>query len=934
MAWPSVGGLLERDAILVELNALVDGACGGAGNVLVVEGAPGIGKTALLWEAGARADRVGVAVLSASGAELEQELAYGVVRQLFAPLTSDEDPSAELWEGAAELARPVLDPTGSSSATHADQFAVLHGLFSLCASMAGRSPVAVIVDDAHWADATSLRWLAYLARRVAELPVLVVIARRPSPAAGAADILTGLSADPATLTRTLLPLTEAGSATVVRRAVGAEVPEEICRSCHLATGGNPFYLGELVTAGGEALTSAGEAVEVMAPERVMRSVLVRLAALGLDAASLARAVAILGPRVPLRHAASLAGLDAQRADTVADDLAAASILLPERPLEFFHPIVRSAVYGELGEGARSALHHRAARILHVDGSDPPDVAVKLLAAEPYGDPWVVARLGEAAQSARSRGDPGAAAVYLTRALAEPPGPDDLGDVLFELGAAERQVMAPGAEEHLTAALSIAEQPRRRAEIALDLMPMLIHPDRLPEALEVLRQVLPEAIEHAPDIAAQLEANRAALPSFHLTSVPPDTASSYRLLERLDPLDLPSRLLRGVLAMEAMVRGRPAAEIWELLDSALTDSRTRIAQSGADTVLLIATITATLCERFDPLESVYDELLEEYRRRGAAFGMASVHGCRSQLYFRLGRVGSAEDEARQAIDALAGLSFVSPTGQLVDALLERGEIAEALEVLERTGCDGDVAPNLFSILFLPRRIRLRVAARQLDHALADLELAERWAADASIERAAAIPWRVEGALACLAAGQPERAMSLADEQLDLARAFGAPGALGIAQRTAGVVHGGDGGLELLADSAGTLAQTPLRLEHAKSLAALGAAQRRGGHRSEARATLAEALDLADACGSSAVAAQAREELVVAGARPRRNRSHGPKALTERELRTATLAAQGMTNAEIARDLFVTAKTVERHLTNCYAKLGIASRRDLPELLTRA
>jgi ATP/maltotriose-dependent transcriptional regulator MalT len=298
------------------------------------------------------------------------------------------------------------------------------------------------------------------------------------------------------------------------------------------------------------------------------------------------------------------------------------------------------------------------------------------------------------------------------------------------------------------------------------------------------------------------------------------------------------------------------------------------------------------------------------------------------------VGSAEDEARQAVDALAGLGLVSPTAQLVDALLERGAITEALEVLERTDSAGDPAPNLFSILFLPRRIRLRVAARQIDDALGDLALAERWAAEASIERAAAIPWRVEGALACLAAGQAERARSLANDQLKLARAFGAPGTLGIAQRTAGVVHGGDGGLELLADSAGTLAATPLRLEHAKSLAALGGAQRRAGQRSQARVTLAEALDLADACGSSAVAAQARDELVVAGARPRRNRSHGPDALTERELRTATLAAQGMTNAEIASDLFVTAKTVERHLTNCYAKLGIASRRELPAALTRA
>jgi DNA-binding CsgD family transcriptional regulator len=931
MGAPGAGELLEREETLAHVDALMDAARDGSGRLLLLEGPPGIGKTAVLRASAGRATDAGMTVLRATAGELEMDLAYGVVRQLFAALGSEARTDAELWEGAAALARPVVDPGAPLPAGRVDQFAVLHGLFWLCASVAQRSALALVVDDAHWADRSSLRWLVYLARRVGDLPVAVVVARRPPAGADAQDVLASLVTEPAATTLTLSPLSERGSATLVRRAVGPELPEEVCRSCHAATGGNPFYLAELVAAGGETLLHTGsDRFEAQAPQRVVRSVLARVAALGPDAIALARAVAVLGSRAQLRQAAALAELDPAIADALADQLAGSGILRAQRPLEFVHPIVRAAVYGELPDGARSALHRRAARLLHDDGSDPAEVAVMLLAAEPYGDPWVTARLREAAQAVRGRGDPGVAATYLARALEETSDATERGDVLFDLGAAERQLMAPNAAEHLRDALRCARDPRRRAEIAAELMPMLVQPQRLAEAHEVLDEVLPEALEHAPELAAQLEGSRVGLQSFHLAA-PPDTDASYRLLERLDPLELPARLLRGVLATEAMVRGHPVSEIWELLDSALTDSRTRIAQAADLPILFIATITATICERFDLTEPLYAEVLEESQRRGSAFAAGAVWACRSQLYFRLGRVRSAEADARAAVDALGSMGLGSPPAQLVDALIERGEIDEALAVLDRTGWAADIPPSLFSILFLSRRIRLRVAAGELDSAVADVALAERWTTDAGMQHAVTLPWRADGALACLAAGDTRRARSLADEQLRMARAFGAAGVLGVALRTSGMVVGGARGSALLAEAVEVLAGTPMRLEHAKALAALGAAQRRAGERVKARTTLSEALDLADVCGATALASEARAELRVAGARPRRARIHGRDSLTATELRTVTLAAQGMSNNQIAQALFVTAKTVERHLTNAYAKLGIGSRRELAAAL---
>jgi DNA-binding CsgD family transcriptional regulator len=401
-----------------------------------------------------------------------------------------------------------------------------------------------------------------------------------------------------------------------------------------------------------------------------------------------------------------------------------------------------------------------------------------------------------------------------------------------------------------------------------------------------------------------------------------------VLERLDANDRSARLLRGVLASDAMYRGRSALDVSPLLDSALAmDSGSIVWDTNISTYV---TFTAMICERHDGAERVLAAALERARRRGSASAAAQVLSFRSQLRLRLGKVVDAEADAHAALDGLDDLELAI-TPLTVDALLERDQPEEALELLRRSGGAGQLPPWLPSFVVLARRIALWVAVSRIDMALADLSEAQRVAATTEFADSVATPWRAEGALACLAAGQSQRAQALADEHLRLARAFGAPGALGSALRVAGTVHGGKRGLELLQRAADTLADTPMRLEHAKALAGLGAAQRRSGKRTQARKTLTLALDLADACGALAVARQARAELLIAGARPRRNRVHGPAALTASQLRVATLAAEGATNLEIARELFLTPKTIERHLTNAYAALAIASRKDLAPAL---
>jgi len=214
-------GLLEREGELAVLGSLVGAAERGEGTLAVIEGTAGIGKTRLLAEMRGRAG-AGMRVLSARGGELEGDFAFGVVRQLFEPLLAAAEPErrAELVSGAAALAAPLFESrsVGSWSETEGDvSFAVLHGLYWLAANAALEQPTMVAIDDLHWSDTPSLRWLCYLARRLEGLPLLVVVAMWPAEQGRDPELLDELLADPATTAVHPGPLNADSIAALARR---------------------------------------------------------------------------------------------------------------------------------------------------------------------------------------------------------------------------------------------------------------------------------------------------------------------------------------------------------------------------------------------------------------------------------------------------------------------------------------------------------------------------------------------------------------------------------------------------------------------------------------------------------------------------------------------------------------------------------------------
>ncbi|MDQ3722233.1 MAG: AAA family ATPase [Actinomycetota bacterium] len=306
MLTPTVD-LLERESELGQLAARVDAAVAGQGSVVALEGEAGIGKSALLACAVQRAAGAGMRVLSARGGELEQDFGYGVVRQLFdAPLLAMAPcERALVLSGAARLAGSALSVADGNGGGAAEPGAVLHGLYWLSANLAAGQPLLICVDDAHWADSASIAFLAYLARRVDGLELLVVYTTRVGE--GSSEHLPA-TAEPGLVADVLRPgvLSEPATVELIGRMLGSDSSDEFAHACRVATAGNPFLLQELLRAlraDGMTPDSASCArVAQIAPGAINRAILARLRRLGRPATRLAFATAVLGKGAELRHA--------------------------------------------------------------------------------------------------------------------------------------------------------------------------------------------------------------------------------------------------------------------------------------------------------------------------------------------------------------------------------------------------------------------------------------------------------------------------------------------------------------------------------------------------------------------------------------------------------------------------------------------------------
>lgn len=938
--------LVGRDDELERLSDLIAQVRSGSGSVAILEGPAGIGKTALLAEASQRARGCGCWVLRAAGAELEREYAFGVIRQLFASIVGSGPESRRLLEGAAALAAVPLGLVAASADGAADtadaQAAAMHGLYWLTANLSERAPLVLVVDDAHWADATSLRFVLYLARRIEDLPALLLVARRAVAEHGARELLAQLGAQAGVTWLRPAPLSEPEVGRLLAEKGLRQADERFVGACHHASGGNPFLLGELLAeleAEGASGSEADAArVAGVAPEAIVRWVWARLVSVGQSAVELAFAYAVLGGEASLSDAAALAGLAPSAAAAATDALVGAHVLTAEPAYEFVHPLVRSAVYEALPPAKRASAHAEAARLIADRGMPAARVAAHLLATDPGRDAWAVEVLRDAALEARSSGATESAITYLERACKEAQPRGQRAELLLELGETRLHAGIAGATEQIRQALEMQTDPRRRAEVWLVLGRAFFSTGEDAAAREALRQGLAELPDGGDDLLLELR-------GWYIAVAREDPGLSpvgrSRLRARVRALlndDAPGRTrteraLLAVLAQQSALSGkRSRGQVAALARHALADGA--LSEDGDMGPYGSACQALWVAGELDLAIAELDRAIESSQRRGwqVAFGWFSV--------FR----GMARYLCGDLVAAIADLESASnlhtaeyARGRPVTraffglCLLERDDIPRAADALTLAG-DEELSQSQPLISYLYALARLHTAQGKPREALNTLlDCRQRVRRMHEPNPAANLPWRSDAALLATRLGEQDLAAQLVAEDLRLAREFGAPHAVGVALRAAGLIKGGNSGLEQLADAVAILDQSGFKLELARTLIEQGAALRRAGQRREARQPLSRGLDLAATCGALALTRRARDELLAAGARPRRERLRGLDALTASELRVARMAADGMSNREIAQALFITIRTVTTHLGHAYQKLDIVGREQLADKL---
>ena len=930
---PPPARLLDREHELWELRNRLDAVRGGHGGVVLIEGPGGIGKTELLAAARDEARARGLAIASARGRELERELAFGVVRQLLEPTVRADD-ATDLFDGAASLAGSVfgLGVTERPGHTAERSFAALHGLHWLCANLADRSALLLAIDDAHWADVASLEFLAYLAPRVGELPVALVVVTRPGTGEPGEWAIEELRAEPTATVLRPPPLTAASIAEVVGTPAGEAPDARFLEACRETTEGNPFLLRELTNAlheqAIEPSAEAADRVRDLGPRSVARRLLARLRRLSPGAVDVARAIAVLGGEGQVRHVAALADLTLEKTSVLLDALAAADVIRDGRPPDFVHPIVRAAIRADIPAGERARLHAIAARMLADEDAPGERVASHLLATEPAADPATVERLISVAREALGRGAPRSSIAYLRRALLEPPPSQRRPALLAELGTAESLTGDDAAVGHLREALESSSDPALRRTAVAALARFLVLSGQPGRAARLF--------EHAPAsgdaVDPVLEAAAVAAGFGDVEAAPRLDDRLGRLRELAERQPDPPPGVFAALAIADAQAGEPGDRVAALALRALSGDGAR----GLGWVMeLVATFSALLfSERFDAAAGAVEEGLAISRARGSAVHVALCSSMRSCLALRRGAVEEAEADARAALDTAPrqahGFYGLFAVATLVESLVERDRCAQADEELTRIGLPVRPTAVTYGALLYARG-RLRLATHRPADALEDFLATGRHMLRAHCVAPTPGPWRSGAGLALLALGDNARASELLEEEVGLASALGAPRALGIALGRSALAETGAGRIELLERAATVLESSQAQLERARVLAELGAARRRARNRVAAREPLRLALDLAQRCGGTAVAERARTELLATGARPRSVALSGLEALTASERRVATLAARGLANREIAQELFVTRRTVETHLTHAFAKLGIESRTQLAAAL---
>jgi DNA-binding CsgD family transcriptional regulator len=909
--------LLERDLELAAADAFLQRVCQGRGGRLLVIGPAGIGKSALVDAVSEQAIGRGMVCLSGQTSEVASQVGFGVAQAALGSLWPDEAGRGD-WSDDA----PTTDLVP----------AVLARGVAAVLDLADERPVLLSIDDVEWADPASLRWLALLAQRGAGARVgILLTARFHEPTDGQAALAALLDEHAAVVLRPAV-LSERSATELLGARLGVELEPEIRDWCRREAGGNPYLLHALADGLRQSGVQFGDAAQDRLREigslAVSGRVASRLERLDAVARSFIEGVAAVGDMGGLVGIAAVVGTDPAVAMDAARRLVRDDLLRSVDPPELSHPVMGAAIRAQVEAARRELLARRAAERLLADGL-VEQAAAQLLELPPRQDPAVAETLASAASLASGRGATDIAATLLRRALAEPPPPERRAELGTALGESLLSLGSADAVHVLERALAEAKGERETATIAASLARALNYARRLDESITVLEQARAGLGPQHADLDEELDALAIHFMSFEPALRSRRLAHLHRLGDARGASELAHRCRLAELASESLIACRPATETVALAQRALAGGL--LLSRGIHAYYKAVIVLGYAGQPGAARAQLHDAIaLARVRGDSVALGFAiTLHGEVRRL---------EGDVLRTEIDTRTGLDLLPP-GELgprfilrglIESLVDQGRVAEAEEELRLGQLTGELPEIMPTPGLLYARARVRIGSGSVSLGLEDLlrtgEVAERL----ELHDPISVPWRLAAAESLAALGDRARAGELVSEQLGLARRCGLPEAVGAALRVEGLVVGGVSGAASLQEAVRLLDRGFARLEFARALVDLGAATS-NADRASARGLLEHGATLAEELGATALADHAGELSIAAGSRPRRSARRGPAALTAAERRTARLAAEGMTNSEIAQTLVLSGKTVESQLRAAFRKLGISSRGELPVAL---
>jgi DNA-binding CsgD family transcriptional regulator len=931
--------LLERETELNYIEGALRSAALGRGSTVVISGPLGIGKSALLRALPKVAATEHARCLWASGSALEQDFTLGVVRQLFGPLLLER--STELRErllaSSAAPALTVFDdhsrPAGCSPVDLED--AVISGADALVHVVGGGQPLLILLDDLHWADAPSQRWLERLVRTADRMKVVIASTVREGDPGAEVPLVREIAA----AAHVLRPrrLTAAATRILAGEQFGVEPDDEFVSACQEMSCGVPLLarclLLGLALQGESPVARAVEAVRTLRPASVRDRIIGSIRAQPVSVRKFVTALAVLGDSVGVDVAGRLAGLDdVGRADALRR-LRLAGLLVGEVRPRFVHPIVQDAADGSMTAAERDELHLCAARELLSGGFPVEDVALQLLAtALPLGA-WEIDVLRSAAETALRRSAPEEATRYLRRALVDcPANGEDRASVLIDLAIATRGLDSSASVRYIEQAVLLFDSVREKAVVSARISPIM-----LTQASQPIRDLINQLADDLGEpsklsgtdrlLALRLEAR--AWCTGH--DDPLRLAAAAERLHSLEAdlcLDTDAdRELVAVLLHAGMLTSRVTAIQVASTANAILEREPATAEHVYTAIPMLVT-SLVAADSVGALTSWLDTARQQASSQNALVELALIN---FELAFVLAFRGSLAEAKTRALDALRltahnwdVIGEVYATSLTGVALETRDEELTSL-LLSRSG-DKQNRDPFVRMLRTTAMVAHSGPVEVLDELIELGRLVER----AGRRNPALFSWRTWAAKLHWQRGSADAAAALLWEQHKLAQDWGAPATIGRSLRMLGQLAEGRRGVALLHEAVATLETSGNRLELAKALLALGRRLREADEHGGMHA-FQRGLHVAEDIGALALAKRIIDD---AGGKLAKLTPAVRSALTKSERTVADLVVAGESNAEIATRLGVTRRAVEKHLTNSYRKLGIRGRDDLAAALDQS